>query len=351
MNFFDLNDILSIKSEPNFNNLLKILNGSRPDRPTLFEFSISVKLCEKLAGNDIPVEKDDPLYPYLSNIYGYRNAGYDFSSIILPDFSFQSNNDHVLSTKSLNEGAVIKDRRDYENYRWPDPEKADYSLLDKLEPYLPEGMKLMVFSPDGILENTIKLIGFDSLCMMIYEDEELLTDIFNEVGSRLLKYYSNCIKHNSIGILFGNDDWGFKNQTMISPEHLRQFVFPWYKKIVSISTEFNKPAAIHSCGQIFDVIDDISTDINFSGKHSFEDNILPVEDAYKKYNSKISILGGIDIDFLCRAPREKIYERSKNMLKLSREFGRYALGSGNSIPDYVPVENYFAMIQAVLEER
>ncbi len=31
--------------------------------------------------------------------------------------------------------------------------------------------------------------------------------------------------------------------------------------------------------------------------------------------------------------------------------GRYALGIGNSVPDYVPDEKYFAMIDAVLETR
>jgi hypothetical protein len=31
--------------------------------------------------------------------------------------------------------------------------------------------------------------------------------------------------------------------------------------------------------------------------------------------------------------------------------GRYAIGSGNSIPSYVPVENYLAMVDAALEMR
>jgi len=33
-----------------------------------------------------------------------------------------------------------------------------------------------------------------------------------------------------------------------------------------------------------------------------------------------------------------------------REPSAYALGTGNSVPDYVPDENYFAMISSALEE-
>jgi uroporphyrinogen decarboxylase len=38
-------------------------------------------------------------------------------------------------------------------------------------------------------------------------------------------------------------------------------------------------------------------------------------------------------------------------LAQTAERGGYALGSGNSIPDYVPDESYFAIIRAALELR
>ena len=72
---------------------------------------------------------------------------------------------------------------------------------------------------------------------------------------------------------------------------------------------------------------------------------------YDEYHNRIAILGGIDVDFLCQATPEKIYDRSKRMLELSADSGGYALGTGNSVPDYVPDENYFAMIQAALDLR
>jgi len=38
------------------------------------------------------------------------------------------------------------------------------------------------------------------------------------------------------------------------------------------------------------------------------------------------------------------------MLKRAEKRGGYALGTGNSVPEFVPAENYFAMISAIYEE-
>ncbi len=348
---FDIDDTLKAEKQPDFENILAILRGEIPERPALFEFAINIQLCKKLAATDIPVNEKDALYPFLTNIFAFRNAGYDFCTILLPDFIFPTGDIAQKASKSLNAGACIRDRHSFETYPWPDPKKTDYSLLERLAAYLPKGMKLIIFSPDGVLENAIKLMGFDSLCLMLYEQPDLIRDVFHEIGSRLTVYYEKCIRYEIVGAVFGNDDWGFKNQTMIAPDHLRKFVFPWYQQIVALAHRAGKPAILHSCGRIEAVMEDVIEEMQFDGKHSFEDPILPIEDAYQRYHHRIAILGGIDMDFISRASPEQVYERSKKMVLRSKEFGGYALGTGNSVPQYVPEKNYFSMIRAVLEER
>jgi len=132
---------------------------------------------------------------------------------------------------------------------------------------------------------------------------------------------------------------------------MRQYVIPWHIKITEAAHKAGKPITLHSCGNISELMGDVINDAKYDGWHSFEDTILPVEQAYKKYGGKIAILGGIDVDFLCRATPEEVYNRSCAVLDMSREYGGYALGSGNSIPDYVPIENYLAMIGAAVFNR
>ena len=55
---------------------------------------------------------------------------------------------------------------------------------------------------------------------------------------------------------------------------------------------------------------------------------------------------GLDVDFLVRSEPEEITARARRMLEMAEEKGGYALGSGNSIPSYIPPEHYFAMLRA-----
>ncbi|MBF0245160.1 MAG: hypothetical protein HQL31_07785 [Planctomycetes bacterium] len=130
-------------------------------------------------------------------------------------------------------------------------------------------MKIMVNGPCGVLENVISIVGFEDLCFLIIDDPELVQDIFDAVGSRLLKYYERSLSYESAGILMGNDDWGFKTQTMLSVDDMRKYVFPWHKKIVDLAHRRNIPAVLHSCGQASEIWDDIIDDIGYDGKHSF----------------------------------------------------------------------------------
>ena len=57
------------------------------------------------------------------------------------------------------------------------------------------------------------------------------------------------------------------------------------------------------------------------------------------------MLGGLDLDFLCRSTPESVYRRAASLLDMTGCEG-YALGTGNSVPDYLPRESYFAMLRA-----
>lgn len=342
----EISTYLESTRKPDFSNLLKILERGRPDRPALFEFFLHDGLYRRLAGIE-PDRVYKGLEKWIINIKAYTNAGYDYTTVMGSDFTFPSDRHQDQKTISLNDGAIIHDRESFKQYPWPDPDSFDCSRLDTLAPELPEGMKLIVWGPGGVLENVIALTGYDTLCYLTVDDPDLVQDIFDEVGSRLVRYYELCAPYKSVGALISNDDWGFNTQTMLSIPDLRKYVFPWHKKIVSVIHSAGKPAILHSCGQLENVMDDIIDDMKYDAKHSYEDNILPVEQAYDRWGDRIAIFGGIGLDFLCRSAPEEIFRRSCRMLEKVSEKGSYALGSGNSIPYYVPDESYLAMISAV----
>lgn len=346
----DWNAIPERRGEPDFNNLLAVLRREVPSRPTLFEFFLNEPLYRRLSPelDDLP---DTPRNRYIRSIRAYYRLGYDFHTVLIPGFSFSEGiiTRHQARTVSLNEGNPIGSWQELQAFPWPDPENADYGILDDLAEILPSGMKLIPYTPNGVLENMIDLVGYQRLCVLIKDDPELVLAVAEAITERLLVYYSHVVHHPAVGACIVNDDWGFKTQTLFSPADMRKFVFPFHKRIVALIHAAGKPAILHSCGHFARVIEDIIEDIRFDARHSFEDAIMPIEEAYERYHHRIALLGGIDVDFVCRASPAEVYRRSRAMLERAAERGGYALGTGNSVPDYVPDSGYFAMIRAALD--
>ena len=329
---------------PDFSNLLSILNRKKPERATLFEFFLNEKLHEEVTGIQITTGSAEEFI--MRRVRAFEALGFDYATVQL-DFKFPDAQE-LNRGKSAPAESAVSDISSFKQYPWPEPDNFNYSILEEMTPRIPEGMKLIVCGPGGVLENAVKLVGYDNLCFMSVDNPDLLHKIFEQIGSRLAEYYKLAGRYSIVGAMISNDDWGFKTQTRLSPDSLREYVFPWHCRIVEAIHNAGKPAILHSCGYLEPVMDDIINVMKYDAKHSFEDNIYPVEQAYKELNGQIGILGGIDMDFLCRKTPEEIYRRSKNMLELSSSKGGYALGSGNSIPEYIKYENFKAMTDAAL---
>ena len=347
---FDIDAVLPPAGEPDFTQLLRVLRREEPHRPTLFEFFLNDRLYEKLAGKKISPEMEWIAYERV-RFAAYPRAGYDYVTVKVPGFEFPHGEQAHDASVSQNEGAMISDRASMEAYPWIEAEKARYDWLEELAQYLAPGMKMVIWGPGGVLENAIALVGYENLCLLIMDDPDFAMELFANIGSRLERYYQITAAYDFVGACISNDDWGFKTQTLFSPRAMRQFVFPWHKRIVEQIHAAGKPAILHSCGNFLKVLDDIVDDMQFDARHSYEDTIMPVEEAYEDHHHRLAILGGIDVDFVCRAPIETIEERCRQMLARVRGRGGYALGTGNSVPAYVPDEGYFAMIRTALQMR
>lgn len=334
---------------PDFAHLLAVLRRQAPARPTLFEFFHNDELYQRLAPLSA-AEAQSPYAAHRQRVTSFHRLGYDYATILISGFNFPSGRVYETQTISINADALVHGRDSFAVYPWPDPDAADYEILDVLGADLPAGMKIICNGPGGVLENVIEIAGYERLCYWLADDPALVAAIFEGVGSRLVRFYERVAAHPAVGACIDNDDWGFRTQTMFSPAHMREFVFPWHRRISEVVHAAGKPLILHSCGHFERIIDDM-VEIGIDARHSYEDNIMPVEQAYERYHDKFAILGGIDLDFICRATPDEVYARAEALLAQTADRGGYALGTGNSVADYVPVENYFAMIRAVLDQR
>jgi uroporphyrinogen decarboxylase len=179
---------------------------------------------------------------------------------------------------------------------------------------------------------------------MLVDDPELVAAVFSKIEEVYVAMYSGMASIEQVGVLNLSDDFGYKTQTLIGVDDLRKYVLPVHKKLAKIIHNAGKPCVLHSCGYLEEIMEDIIVDVGIDAKHSYEDLIVPVEEMKRRYGDRIAILGGFDLDRLCRSTPQQVREYTCKLVTELGADGGYALGSGNSIAAYVPVENYLAML-------
>jgi uroporphyrinogen decarboxylase len=137
---------------------------------------------------------------------------------------------------------------------------------------------------------------------------------------------------------------GFRTGLMISPDDTREFILKAHRRLAAMAHAAGRPYLLHACGNLHDIIDDLIDDVKIDGKHSFEDTIEDICDAKHRYGSRTALLGGIDVDFLCRENEKAVRARVRTTCETCMPGGGFCLGTGNSVANYIPLDNYLAML-------
>jgi len=202
----------------------------------------------------------------------------------------------------------------------------------------------MLCPTSGFLEvpcNT--LVGYESLATMIYDEPELVRAVFDRVRELIVGTYQRLVGIPRVVGFFQGDDMGFLSGTLFSPEFLKSHSLPGHRALVELAHAHGKVYMMHACGNLSTIMDYLIDQIGIDAKHSFEDKIMPVEEVYRQYGTRVALLGGLDLNFLARGDEQAVRRRTREILNACMPGGRYALGSGNTIANYCIPQNVLAM--------
>ncbi|HEX9253640.1 MAG TPA: uroporphyrinogen decarboxylase family protein [Ignavibacteriaceae bacterium] len=337
-------------SSPDINSLLKTLKREKVDYFPLAELGVHPKIKELFLAKKIEGLKDEVDFWY--------KAGYDYIKLqpkadfnpmkIGLDNNVSYNDDGTIFRKWASESnGVISNFDDFEKYTFPIASDFEYTNFEKVKPLLPEGMGVIGQYGD-IFTMTWEMMGFESFSIALFENEELINSLNERLGNLVLSMFEYFAQSNVVDAIWYSDDIAYTNSLMVSPQVLDKYFFPWLKKIGDLAKQYNKPFIYHTDGILYDVMDRI-IDCGVDAIHPIEPKAMNIADIKKRYGNKLCLIGNIDVDLLSRGSTEEI---KKNVYKNVEEAGYnggYCVGSGNSIPEYVKLENYKAMIEAVKE--
>jgi uroporphyrinogen decarboxylase len=342
--------------EPDFRHMLDVLANRRPARLPVYEHIISPKIMEQVlgvefAGLESGEGRDlDQFFTHYSRFW--KEMTYDTVSYEVTITDLLPGHGAIMGG-----AGPIQTRADFDRYPWHELVGRYWAEADKkfqaLQAHLPPGMRALGGVGNGVFEISEDLVGFQYLPYIMVDDPELFAAIYQKIGDLMVEIWAVFLQRHAdtFAICRFGDDLGFKTSTLVSPALIRQVVIPQYKRVIELIKGAGKPFLWHSCGKIFAIMDDVIA-LGINAKHSNEDVIAPYDEWIARYGDRIGLLGGIDVDILCRhrpaAIVEEVFAKGRRFRAAARG---YALGSGHSIPDYAPVDGYLAMLEAARRIR
>ena len=345
--------------QPDWESLVRcILRQGTPARVHVIELFLDLEVqdavCQRfnlLEGLD----PADPAYGWRRQVRIQRFLGYDYVRCGMEGMDMPLHRVIADDTADLARAAgrqYIDEHRgpiaswdEFEAYPWPVPEAATTQALEWYQANLPPDMCIVGSGGFAHFAEYLSwLMGYETLCFALRDQRDLVRAISERLISIYRVVVTRLLQFDRVKIIWGSDDMGFRSGTLISPKDLREFVLPGHALMAQLAHRAGRPYLLHSCGNLDAIMPDLIDDVQIDARHSFEDTIETVVEAKARYGDRIALLGGIDVDFLCRANEDAVRRRVRDTLARCQPGGGYCLGTGNSVANYVPLDNYLAML-------
>jgi uroporphyrinogen decarboxylase len=331
---------------PDIESLIQTLRNGKTSRVPIAELGVHPFIKEKLIGKKLITIKDEIEFWY--------KAGYDYIKLqpvvdfnpakIKSETNLTYNDDGTVFRKWASESSgVITSLKEFEQYVFPEITEIDYKKFEEASKNLPDGMGIIGQYGD-IFTMTWEMMGFENFSLALFEDETIIQMINDKVGEIVLSMFRNMSEFDCVKALWYSDDIAYTNGLMVSPDTLEKYFLPWLKKIGEIARQTNKPLIYHSDGILFDVMERL-IECGINALHPIEPKAMDIVEVKKRFGDRISLIGNIDVDLLARGTKDEIRKNVLFNIENVGFNGGYCVGSGNSIPEYVNLDNYITMIE------
>ena len=345
-------------AKPDFNRLIATLEHREPDRVPLVEAIISWKIMSQFLGR--PVDDDD----LPAQVEFWSRAGYDFIpiSVSMLNPGGVTKDSHIAKVISrvmldaeeeaaegwnLEKRSWIHDERDFERFPWDEASTLGFDKFYEVQQYLPDGMKIVALS-GKIFTLSWMLMGFENFCANIHLKPNLVAALVERVAKIQFDAVTHIEKIPNVAAVWAVDDIAFGTGPILSPKTFRQHVFPWYKEMARRCHDAGLYFFFHSDGVLWDMMDDL-LDIGIDALHPIDPTCVDINEAKARIGDRVTLFGNISNELLQIGTPEEVAALTRKRLREVAPGGGYALGSGNSVPDWAEFDKYMAMRNTVLE--
>ena len=178
-------------------------------------------------------------------------------------------------------------------------------------------------------------------------DSALAVALLEKLQALQIVAIERATDHPAVGAFLLDDDLAHCGGPLENPRFSGRTCSRSTSGSAKSSTAAGLPFIMHTDGKVTQVLPDLIA-CGLDALHPIEPKAMDIAAVKREYGDRLALLGNIDVDLLTRGSPEEIRADVQGRIRAVAPGGGFAIGSSNSIPDYVPLENYRALIEASL---
>jgi len=340
------------KRQPDFDRLRKALLCREPDRVPVAELKVDQKVKDAFMGKPVrDIKSDVEFWAAAGYDYIRLRAKYDFQYLASREkqgaYNVYGNGAETRKWAEQHKGIITNDE-EFDRFDWPTISDIDFSNVEEAARSLLDGMKV-ISSSTGIFESVWMLMGFESFSFALVENPDLVERMFDTLGRLHYDIFRTAADIDNVGAMWYTDDLAYTEGLLVSPDVLRRHVFPWMRKMKQVCVEKDIPMLFHSDGDLREIMDDL-LDTGINALHPIEPKAMDINELKRTVGDRVCLIGNIDLGYtLTRGSPEEVRAEVRRRIADLAPGGGYCVGSSNTVTNYVPLENFKAMIEAAFE--
>jgi uroporphyrinogen decarboxylase len=244
----------------------------------------------------------------------------------------------------------LPDRAALAGYVPPDPmapgRMSEIETAVAMNRALGEQERFILGGVGGPLTTAWMLVGYEDICLSLYDDPDFLKEVVQLAVDFAIPAATRMAEAGVDGMTV-SEDLGSSCAGLIAPEHFRAIFKPALGAIISHVKSLGLPVLLHSCGHIYEYIDDLIA-LGIDALHPLQRTAgMDIARVKAQYGDRVCLVGNIDSSrTLPYGTPADVEAEVREAIAVAVPGNGYILASDHSLHDGIPVENIRTMIAA-----
>ncbi len=186
--------------------------------------------------------------------------------------------------------------------------------------------------------------GFEGLSMMFYDQPNLVHEMMDFWTWFIIELLDEPLRRIKVDVVTLNEDMAFKGRAMISPQMMRQFMLPRYKRLYEFFKSRGVDAVVMDTDGFCEEIIDIFHPEALDGCQPIEIAAGNDPERILQKHPRIFIHGGIDKRELTGS-RERVRAEVARRYRTAWKYGGYIPHVDHGVPPDIPLRNFLYFVE------